>query len=181
MKQKIFLGLGSNVGNRIKFLADAAFRIALMKKTFMLKISSVYKTEPVGGIQQQEFLNIVCKCETELSAVEFHRTIKYIEKEVGRNETVRWGPREIDIDILLFGEEIIRTEHLCIPHKELINRNFALVPLCEIDGSVIHPEKKICFADLLKKSNDAHTVMKSELYSNELEHSLKDLLANKTR
>jgi 2-amino-4-hydroxy-6-hydroxymethyldihydropteridine diphosphokinase len=181
MKQKVFLGLGSNVGNRITFLAEAFRRIAKIETTDVTQISSVYETEPVGGIQQNEFLNAVLECETELNVTEFHRAIKNIEREIGRKETVRWGPREIDIDILLFGQEVIHTETLSIPHREIENRNFVLVPFSEIGNSIIHPEKKITIDELLKKSNDVHSVKKSESFTHKLELSLKDLLANETR
>ena len=105
--ENVFLGIGSNVGDRIHFLTEAVRKLRAVPSTRVVKISSVYETEPVGVKNQNDFLNAVVLVQTSMGVADFHSRIKLIEKEIGRVERNRWGPREIDIDILLFGDRVI--------------------------------------------------------------------------
>lgn len=178
MEQTVFLGIGSNVGDRVGYLTDALKEISKLEATEIVEVSSVYETEPVGEIQQPEFLNAVVKIKTSLEVKEFHRSIKEIEKEVGRQATVRWGPREIDIDILLFEDMELNCKNLKIPHPELVNRNFVLAPFSEIAPTVIHPTMKKEIHVLQSECHDIHMVRLSEQFSKKLQSQIKELLAN---
>jgi len=107
--------------------------------------SSIYESAPYGSIQQEEFFNAVIKIRTNYVPKKLFNALKEIEKQVGRNKTTRWGPREIDLDILFYDDLIYSNEELTIPHKDLLNRDFVLVPLNEIAPDLVHPEldKKI--------------------------------------
>ncbi|MDD5687739.1 MAG: 2-amino-4-hydroxy-6-hydroxymethyldihydropteridine diphosphokinase [Elusimicrobia bacterium] len=128
----VFLGLGSNKGYRKRNILKA---IELLKKSGqkVLKTSSIYETKPYGYRKQKKFLNAVIKLKTVLSPGYFLNLCKRIEKEIGRKKSFRWGPREIDLDILFFDNKIIKSKKLTIPHKDLYNRDFVLIPLSEIE------------------------------------------------
>ncbi len=139
----VYLSLGSNIGNRKKNLQQAI--IELEKNNInSVKLSSLYETEPIGP-KQRKFYNMAGKFNTKLQPKELLNQLKQIEKKLGRTKTFRWGPRIIDIDILFYGKRIIKTKNLVIPHKEIINRAFVLVPIKEIAPNLIHPlyRKKI--------------------------------------
>lgn len=141
--ETIYLSLGSNIGNRRKNIENALEELEKhnIKK---IKISSFYETEPVGP-KQRNFYNIAGKFKTAAEPLELLAILKAIEKKLGRKKTFRWGPRIIDIDILFYGKKIIETKFLTIPHKEIPNRAFVLVPMKEIAPNFIHPKihKKI--------------------------------------
>jgi 2-amino-4-hydroxy-6-hydroxymethyldihydropteridine diphosphokinase len=134
----IYLSLGSNIGNRKKNLEKAL--IELSKNNIKeIKISSFYETEPVGP-KQRNFYNIAGKFKTNLNPQELLKAVKQIEEKLGRTKTYHWGPRVIDIDILFYGKQIIKSKNLVIPHKEIINRAFVLVPMNEIASNFVHPK-----------------------------------------
>lgn len=143
-----FLLLGSNIGNREENIKNALSLIGKMEETSIIAVSKIYETEPFGCKDQPLFLNIACKIETNLLPQGLLFQLKEIEKIMGRTENIRWGPRIIDIDILLYGNLIINEENLTIPHKELINRTFALACLREIGGEFVHPIAKKTIAEL---------------------------------
>lgn len=132
---RAYLGLGSNVGNRFHNL-QSALRLMRERGLVVQSISSAYETAPVYSIppgpEQPDFLNAACAVDTNLSARELLTALKLIEKAIGRVPAERWGPRVIDLDILLFGEESLDDEGLVVPHPELTKRNFAMIPLLEI-------------------------------------------------
>lgn len=138
MKNIIYLGLGSNIGNREEniFMALSFIQSSLLVE--VIKISSLYKTSPIGP-QQKSFYNIVIKAKTNLTALCLLFFLKQLEKVLGRKKTTKWGPRIIDIDILFFGSKTISHPKLFVPHKELQNRLFVLVPLNEIARNLLHP------------------------------------------
>ena len=131
----VYLALGSNVGNRQKNLLEALQR--LREVVDMHKISSVYETEPVGYLDQPRFLNMVCYGQTASSPDELLRCAKAIEESLGREPSFRNAPRPIDIDILLYDDRCLETEHLTIPHPRMSERAFVLVPLVEIAPTAI--------------------------------------------
>ncbi|MGE5430734.1 MAG: 2-amino-4-hydroxy-6-hydroxymethyldihydropteridine diphosphokinase [Syntrophomonadaceae bacterium] len=145
MTENIFLGLGSNKGNRIDYLKAAVEKIRADRETKVEKISSVYETEPYGLKEQNPFLNAVIQISSERSLLELHPWIKNLEKEIGRQEGPKWGPREIDIDLLFYNDTVFSSERLTVPHKEVLLRDFVLVPLLEIAPEFEHPviKKKV--------------------------------------
>ncbi len=152
--KNVFLGLGSNIGDRAENLRRAA---ALLKKSGNItvkKSSSVYLTSPVGYFCQQDFLNAVLKIETLFFPEELLALINEIEDRLGRKRVEKWGPRIIDIDILFYGDLIFKNEKLIIPHPCVCERLFVLKPLLDIDGEFVHPElnKSIreIFCDFIK-------------------------------
>ena len=135
--RRIFLGVGSNLGDREQNLARAVTLLARLDGVKLTRTSSLYDSAPVGPVQER-FLNAVVELETTLGAVELLRACKGIEALLGRREGPRWGPREIDLDLLL-GEEIVAEPNLQVPHLELHKRAFALAPLCELEPEAFHP------------------------------------------
>ena len=133
----VYIGLGSNVGDR-RFYIDRA--LDLLAETVAIRaVSSIYETDPVGYKIQPPFLNGVAEVETLIPPHDLFRRLQEIEIEVGRQLRFRWGPREIDLDILMYGNRIIDTPNLTIPHPEMHRRNFVLIPLCEIANNLVHP------------------------------------------
>ena len=144
MKNKVYLSLGSNIGNRQKYIESAIELIGKTEGIEILKKSGLYETSPVGYVEQNLFLNAVIKIETDFSEREILKIINKIENELDRKREIRWGPRTIDIDILIFSDKKINETDLIIPHKEMFNRLFVLVPLIEIyDGEYFEKEKII--------------------------------------
>ena len=144
MKNKVYLSLGSNIGNRQEYIESAIELVGKTEGIKILKKSGLYETSPVGYVEQDLFLNEVIKIETDFSEREILKIINKIENELDRKREIRWGPRTIDIDILIFSDKKINETDLIIPHKEMLNRLFVLVPLIEIyDGEYFEKEKII--------------------------------------
>jgi 2-amino-4-hydroxy-6-hydroxymethyldihydropteridine diphosphokinase len=149
MKHIAYIGLGSNLGNKLLQCQKAISEILKIDRHRLLAQSSFYKTQPFGHTAQDWFVNGVIKIETDLKAHELLQSLKDIESRLGRKETFRWGPRTIDLDILFYDEEQIRTEDLQIPHPRLHERQFVLIPIAEIDPHFIHPVLKKTIRELL--------------------------------
>ncbi len=149
----VYLLLGSNEGRRQLNIAEACTLIALKCGT-ITKYSSLYETAAWGLTNQQSFINQCIIINTNLRPENLLSALKEIEKQVGRIETIKWGPRIIDIDILFYSTEIINTPSLKIPHPLLHQRRFTLVPLNEIAGSFIHPVLKKSIPQLLEECAD---------------------------
>jgi 2-amino-4-hydroxy-6-hydroxymethyldihydropteridine diphosphokinase len=139
MKHIAYIGIGSNLGDKLSYCETAISEILKIDRQQLLAKSSLFKTEPVGYASQDWFVNGVIKIETDLEPSELLRTLKTIEAQLGRTETLRWGPRTIDLDILFFDDIQIQTGELQIPHPLIQNRRFVLVPLAEIDPNFFHP------------------------------------------
>jgi len=136
----VFLGLGSNLGDRGENIKKAIEH--LKDKIRIEKVSSIIETEPYGFVDQPKFLNCVLKGTTVLSPLELLEFVLDIENKMGRKRLFKWGPRNIDIDILFYDDCVIDTENLKIPHPELHKRLFVLEPLCEIEKDFVHPVLK---------------------------------------
>jgi 2-amino-4-hydroxy-6-hydroxymethyldihydropteridine diphosphokinase len=133
----VFLGLGSNMGNRADNLARATD--LLSQRVKMVRTSSTYDTEPVGGTRQPRFLNTVCHVRTRLSPLGLLTLCKGIESKLGRKPGKPNAPRPMDIDILFYGDRVVETAKVTIPHPRLTERAFVLVPLAEIAPELAHP------------------------------------------
>jgi 2-amino-4-hydroxy-6-hydroxymethyldihydropteridine diphosphokinase len=133
----IYLSLGSNIGDREKYLETTIKELEKIIK--IEKISSIYETEAEDYEEQDNFLNLAIKGKTNLSPKKLLKETQRIEEEIGRQKIIEKGPRTIDIDILFYGDQIIETETLKIPHKGIEKRKFVLVPLAEIDENINHP------------------------------------------
>ena len=137
--EKVLLGLGSNIGNRILYIRKAIKAISLIKGINIIAISSFYETEPWGLKEQRNFINCIIVCLSKPGPEELYKKLKKIEKELGRTRKILWGPRKIDVDILFYGKHIIKKNKLKIPHPMIQERNFVLVPLNEMIPGFIHP------------------------------------------
>ena len=127
-----YLAVGSNLGNRRKNIKKALDYLAKTKGIKIEKASRIYETKAIGGVAQGKFLNAAIKIKTSLTPQLLLKTVKNIEKDLGRKKTVRWGPREIDLDILLYADKIIKRKNLIIPHPRMFEREFVIKPLSEI-------------------------------------------------
>ena len=134
-----YIGFGSNIGDRQAYIHNALHRLAAEEGVTLQKSSSLYETAPVGYEEQAEFLNGVAEIQTCLSPHRLLHTLKKIEIAVGRQHRIRWGPREIDLDLLIYGDVCLREEGLIVPHPEMHRRGFVLVPFAEIASAVVHP------------------------------------------
>lgn len=156
----VYLGLGSNLGDRGTNL-DKALEFLTQRLT-VKKTSSVYETEPVGNANQPLFLNMVCEVSTRLEPMGLLTLVKGIESKLGRIPGGVNAPRPIDIDILLYGSQVIDTSNLVIPHPRLTERAFVLIPLVEIAPSVVHPVNGRTVKELLAGLKEKQGVFKWE-------------------
>ncbi|MFH2144936.1 MAG: 2-amino-4-hydroxy-6-hydroxymethyldihydropteridine diphosphokinase [Candidatus Omnitrophota bacterium] len=147
---KAYIGIGSNLGRRKLNIQNALSLLTRKNTVKLLKISSFYETKPVGGPKQPEFLNAAAVVRTELLPKQLLSLLKDIEKRLGRNfNSVRWGPRLIDLDILFYDKRVMRTKDLTVPHPQVTERLFVLRPLAQIAPRYKHPNFKKTVKKLL--------------------------------
>ncbi|MDX8363163.1 2-amino-4-hydroxy-6-hydroxymethyldihydropteridine diphosphokinase [Cytobacillus sp. IB215316] len=137
MTREAYIALGSNQGDRQLYMFKAIKSLQLHPQITITKTSSIYETNPVGYTDQDQFLNMVIKVNTDLSALDLLTICQHTEEQLGRKREIRWGPRTIDLDILLYNQENIETEQLIVPHPRMLERAFVMVPLLEIDQHVV--------------------------------------------
>ena len=157
---KAYVGLGSNLGERESLLKSALEQLAQLPETRLGKVSSLYDTAPVGELDQPNFLNAVAQLETALTARQFLWNLLLIERRLGRvrHAAQRYGPRTIDLDLVLFGDQVIDTPDLKVPHPEYHRRAFVLVPLAEIEPKLVHPVLGLTAPELLERVEERPTV-----------------------
>ncbi|WP_309091475.1 2-amino-4-hydroxy-6-hydroxymethyldihydropteridine diphosphokinase [Domibacillus sp.] len=139
MIHEAYLSLGTNMGNREDQLREAIRQLQNQKSLRLLAVSSIYETDPVGFTDQPSFLNIVIKLKTSMTPDELLAACQEVENKLGRERVVRWGPRTIDLDILLYNHDNIKSDSLIIPHPRMTERAFVLIPLAEIDTAITFP------------------------------------------
>jgi 2-amino-4-hydroxy-6-hydroxymethyldihydropteridine diphosphokinase len=139
MMRRVYVGIGSNLGDREFLIRKAVESLRQLPQTNVSGVSSLYDTEPVGETEQPPFLNAVAWIETELLPRELLWQMLLIEKRMGRVRSKRWGPRSIDLDLLFYDDELIDEPDLQIPHPEAHRRAFVLYPLLELDPNFRHP------------------------------------------
>lgn len=147
MKHTVFIALGSNLGDRLKNLEAAI--AAMMPAVHPVTCSSVYETPPWGYLDQPKFLNQVVRAETDLSPEELLDHLKGIEKQLGRVETFRNGPRKVDLDILFYDDLVFDSSRLKIPHPRLSGRAFVLLPLAQLAPDLRHPVEDRTIREML--------------------------------
>jgi 2-amino-4-hydroxy-6-hydroxymethyldihydropteridine diphosphokinase len=153
---KAYVGLGSNLGDRAAYLLLGLSALSRLPKTHLLRLSPVYETDPVGP-PQPPYLNMVAELETELSPKGLLAEMLGVEKALGRERRERWGPRTLDLDLLLYGDLVLEEAGLSVPHPRLHERAFVLVPLLDLLPEGRHPLLGQSFAELLA-SLDASSV-----------------------
>lgn len=159
MPHRVFIGIGSNLGDRRANCREARERIQQLPTTRVVKESSLYESEPHGNAKTW-FANSVIEIETDLPAADLLKRLLAIEKTMGRKRVSgkRWGSRVIDLDILLFNMEIIEKRNLKVPHPEIANRRFVLVPLSELAPQLIHPKLNQSVSELLATVKDTKKI-----------------------
>ena len=159
----VFVGIGSNLGNRIENCANAVRKISDFAT--VSAISSIYETEPVGNEDQPNFINCAVKIETDLSPYDLLLSLQSIEDILGRERIQKWGPRIIDLDILFYNDLVIESDELIVPHPMAHLRRFVLEPLSEIAPDLIHPTLKVSVSKLLEGLDDPKSVVKIDSFS----------------
>ena len=154
MTHQVYIGIGSNVGNKRENFFEAVTRLAKLPDTRVLKESSLYESEPLGDAQEW-YVNGAVEIETRFRPDMLLKKFKNIERAMGRKKIKkRWGARVIDLDILLYDSAVIKKKDLRIPHPEMPTRKFVLIPLSEIAPQVIHPELGVTISELLINVKD---------------------------
>lgn len=159
MIPEVFLGFGSNIDDRLRFINIAASYIRSCSDIEVVSASSVYETEPWGVKSQNSFLNCVLNIKTSFSPDKLLNFVKEVEVKTGRKNRERWFEREIDIDVLFFNDLVLESGDFSVPHKEVINRRFVLVPMCELNGKFVHPVLKKSMFELLEITKDNSKVI----------------------
>jgi 2-amino-4-hydroxy-6-hydroxymethyldihydropteridine diphosphokinase len=158
-----YIGLGSNLGNRAGYIKRALKTLTETKHIQVSGVSDIIETNPLGGMIQPKYLNAVAEIKTTLSAQGLHRALADIEKKLGRAKRERWAPRIIDLDLLLFGQEVVNLPHLTIPHPQMHLRSFVLKGLRQLNGDLLHPVIKEPVNELAKRLDGCDFVLNPDV------------------
>lgn len=158
MEFDVYVGIGSNLEDPVEQCLEARARLAGAEGVSLIRSSSLYRSEPVGFSEQDWFVNAVCHLRTELDAHDLLRALQGIERDMGKRVPFRWGPRIIDLDLLLYGDQTIDESGLQVPHPRMHERRFVLQPMVEIAPSVEHPLLKVSMEKLLARLGEGQKV-----------------------
>jgi len=151
---RVFVGIGSNVGDRLAHLALARRGLAQLADTTLVGLSPVYETDPVGPIPQGKYLNAAAEIHTHLTHIRLLEALRRIEQLAGReaiDQRTKWGPRTLDLDLLLYDQQVIRSDQLVIPHPQMHDRWFVIKPLYDLDPNLVHPVLLVTIGQLLQR------------------------------
>lgn len=154
--EPVYIGAGSNLGDRRRYLEQAQALVAELPRSRFLHAATILETEPLGGPPQGKFLNTVWEIETNLSPRELKSELQRIEARLGRRRSSPNAPREIDLDILLYGDQVVKEEGLEIPHPRIAERDFVLKGLAELVPNKMHPKLKRTFQAILEALYESH-------------------------
>jgi len=154
-----YIGLGSNLGDREKSIQNAVKMLAEAENIKVVRVSEIIETAPLGQANQPKYLNAVAEMETTLNAEDLHKKLAYIEESLGREKKEKWTSRIIDLDLLLFGREIINNPSLTVPHPQMHLRSFVLKGLCELNPELVHPVINESVNELAGRLNGADYVL----------------------
>jgi len=163
---RAFIALGSNKGNQISFLRKAIHHLKSDPKVQFAVSSSVYEAKPFGNTNQSDFLNAVIEIKTAYTPIRLFHCLKNIEAKLGRSVTTKWGPREIDLDLLFFNDRILKNEKLRVPHVGIQDRDFVIIPLREIAPCYVHPVLKKKNSDICMENISKNIIRKTKLRIN---------------
>jgi len=149
--KRVYVGIGSNLGDREVNIRQAVDQLAELPQTRLVRLSSLYDSDPVGLLDQPPFLNAVAMLESDLVPRQLLWNLNLIEHRLGRERSLHWGPRTIDLDILFYSNLVLDEPDLVIPHPEVENRAFVLIPLNEIDPFLPHPRTGLVVSEMLKR------------------------------
>jgi 2-amino-4-hydroxy-6-hydroxymethyldihydropteridine diphosphokinase len=154
MHKTVYLSLGSNMGAKVTNIKNAVEAIGAIEGIEVIKTSSLYATEPWGKKDQEGFINAAVEIVTSLTPGQLLERLQEIEIKMGRQRSEKWGPRIIDIDILLFGDEVLESRKLTVPHPHMRNRLFVLIPLEEINSAIRFPDDGMDIKEVLTRVID---------------------------
>ena len=155
---RVFLGIGTNEGDRLENISRAAQALAASGAIRLIQMATISETPPAGGPPQSDYLNTVIEVDTRLSPQELLEHVKRLEQQLGRTPSPqRWGPRIIDVDILLYDDRIVDEQRLTIPHPQMHARRFVLEPLAQLAPNLVHPVFKRTIQELLHASGQARS------------------------
>ena len=157
---RVLVSIGSNIGDRLGFLQKAVEELAKVPGITLRSVSSVYETEPVGKKDQPAYLNAALELASTIPAAQVFAALKEIERKVGRTPSERWGPREIDLDLIYVGATVAQEGRIVLPHREAAHRRFVLTPLAEIAPEFVDPVRKVTLKDLLLSCADSNSVVR---------------------
>ena len=157
-----YIGMGTNLGDRAAALRSAVEELGRRKGVRLKDASSVYETAPVGVTDQPDFLNAVLRIETDLSGRALLELLLEVERVFGRVRKEKWGPRTLDLDVLLYGDAVLREDGLLVPHPHLHERAFVLLPLCDLCPDGLHPVLKRTFRELARSIGANQEVQRVE-------------------
>ena len=154
--KKVYLGIGSNIGDRKAYIEQALKRLGDREGIRRVRCSKLLYTKPYGGVKQEDFLNGALLLETLLTPQELLEQLHRIEQHAHRERTVRWGPRTLDLDILIYDDVVMDTEELTLPHKDMLNRDFVMKPLAQVAPGQIHPVERKTIRQLWEAMKITH-------------------------
>lgn len=155
-KQDVYIALGGNVGCSEELFESAIEQISKLEGVYQLERSNQYRSKPFGSVAQNDFLNMAIKIETNIHPTRLHALLQAIELKLGRERKIHWGPRSIDLDIILYGTEIITTKQLLIPHRYMTKRDFVLKPLLDLNQYLIDPRTNMPLIDYYERLDEIY-------------------------